>query len=277
MAQTPVDFSKELPSDICGWRTTEIQVMTQPKELFRYINGGAELYLSYGFQRLYAMEYQNKQGEQIKVDIFELGSSYDAYGVFAHGRETQCKQFGQGSEYSSGLLNFFKDNYYISVVGYPESDEKKKIILQLGTLIDRLIPKEGPAPPLVNHLPTDHLVPESVRYFRHYIWLNTHYYIASENILNIDKNTQAVLAKYTEKNGHYFLCLLVYPDETRAQSAQTSFLKQYLPDAKAGLQQTEDGRFTGIARKKELIGIVFNASKEDLVKNLLKKTVLEAR
>ena len=80
---------------------------------------------------------------------------------------------GQGSEYAAGLLTFWKDRYYVSILAYPETPATRDIVFQLGRAIAGAIPNEGPLPPILDRLPAEGLMPETVRYFHHYIWLNS--------------------------------------------------------------------------------------------------------
>ena len=100
--------------------------------LYDYINGGAELYLSYGFNKVINRTYLRPEQPDIVVDLFDMGTSQNAYGVFSHSMETVDAAYGQGSQYSEGLLLFWKDRYYVSIMSYPETTESKKALLALG-------------------------------------------------------------------------------------------------------------------------------------------------
>lgn len=263
----PTALTGKLPAEVNGWKKSGKDTLYTPENLFEYINGGAELYISYNFKFLLARKYAQEGSPDIfiAVDIFDMGSTGNAFGVFSHSREAVDHCIGPGieSEYDSGLLTFWKGKYYISVLAYPETEEKKKTVLALGRHIAQSIVEESPLPPLVLRLPPENLVKESIRYFRHYIWLNSHYFISDQNILHIDKDTEAVLAKYQKKGESsdysYFLLLAAYPDKAKAETARKSFLKNYLPDARDGIKQLEDGRWTGCKQKDNLIIIVLNA------------------
>lgn len=269
MAEPTVDFFRLLPAEIDGWKKAEPPELFDGKGLFKYIDGGAELYLSYGFKGLTAIRYLKGADAEIKLDVFDMGRASDAFGVFCHGRESLGNQLGQGSEYAAGLLNFWKDRYYVSLLGYPETAEKRQVLFKLGEAVAKLIPQAGAIPALVGALPRDGLRPESVKYFRHHVWLNTFYYLADENLLQIGQDTEAVLAKYQKSAGKHFLVLVRYPDIAKAAEAERSFLKGYLPDASAGTKQLEDGRWTGIRRSGSLIALVLDAASKPVVEQAL--------
>ena len=58
------------------------------KTLFGHIDGQAELFLKYGFQKSVFAIYQNKKSreDQIEVDIYDLGNVVQAFGIFSRFR-----------------------------------------------------------------------------------------------------------------------------------------------------------------------------------------------
>ena len=68
--------------------------------LFEYINGGAELYLSYGFERLISAFYQLGDDEEksIVLDIYDMGTPLQAYGVFGANRREEADRAPGGVE-----------------------------------------------------------------------------------------------------------------------------------------------------------------------------------
>ena len=264
MAAADIDFFRMLSPEVQGWKKAGPPEVYGRKTLFKYIDGGAELYISYSMEKLTAFRYVKGKDEEIKVDVFDMGNSYNAYGVFFQGRESLTKEIGQDSEYSSGLLHFWKDRYYVSLLGYPETPEKQQVLLKLGREISRLIPREGPLPPILSSLPTEGLIPESIRYFHHHVWLNSHYFISNDNILLIDPKTEAALATYRRAGEKYFLMLIKYPGLQQAQAAEAGFLKQYLPGA-SGIKQLENGRFSGIKRSGTCLSVVLDAADKKTV------------
>jgi hypothetical protein len=269
MAQLLETLYSTLPAEASGWKKAGPPVTYDKTNLFDYIDGGAELYISYNFQKLLAVRYEAAGKDEIVVDMFDMGNSYNAFGLFSHGREREDGLMGQGSEYNSGLLTFWKDRFYISVLAYPETAAKKALVLGLGRTLAEAIPDEGPLPPVIGLLPRPDLVPESVRYFHHYVWLNSHFFIANQNILLIDDETQAVLAKYRTSDKPLHLLIALYPDAARAGKAVASFLRNYLPGASDGMAKLPDGRWTGCRLEGNRLSIVFEApSREDVLARL---------
>ncbi len=271
MSETVSEFNKILPETIDGWEKTGPPGLYTPENLSKYIDGGAELYLSYNFKAALSLKYKDSAENEIAVDIFDMGTSYDAFGVFAHSRETIDTGFGQGSEYAAGLLTFWKDRYYVSILAYPEMAAKKDVVFKLGRTIADAIQSEGSLPPLLSLLPEENLLPESVRYFHHYIWLNSFYFVSNENVLNIDSDTPAVLAKYRQAGSTFFLLLVRYPDTARAEAAAVQFRQKVLGGATEGMRTLKEGDWTGLQCRGEVISAVFNAPDAETVRAVLAK------
>jgi hypothetical protein len=270
MAGSTMDFYAGLPESLAGWKKVAPPVAYTPATLSTYIDGGAELYISYNFQNSLALTYHHETEGDITVDIFDMSRSDDAFGVFAHSRETSDERVGQGSEYAAGLLTFWQDRYYVSILAYPETAGKREVVFQLGQAISGLIRTRGPLPPLLALLPVEGLVPDSTHFFHHYVWLNSFCFVSNENVLNIEPDTPAVLGKYRAGAATCFLLLLRYPDDPRAAAAQERFRTLQLAGSASGEKQDpKDGRWTVLRRQGRLLMIVLKAPDSAVAADLL--------
>ena len=261
-----------LPDQVDGWKASQKDGIYGRDNLYDYINGGAELYLSYGFKKCINRTFLRPEQPDIVVDLLDMGALQNAYGVFSHSMETVEDAYGQGSQYSEGLLLFWKDRYYVSIMSYPETTESKNALLTLGKKIEAAIRGEGPLPDVLNLLPQESLIRESVRYFRHYAWLNSHYFIADSNILNINDSTDALLAKYRDGESKILLLLLEYKNAQEAQTAHDNFVKHYLPElTRNHVVRIEDGTWTSCQLQESLVIIVLNATEEGKALQLMKE------
>jgi len=269
MEKVKLDLTVLLPDAIDGWKVAAKDQSYNRDNLYEYIDGGAELYLSYGFKKVISRTYSKPDQPDMVVDLFDMGTSQNAFGVFSHARETVDKTFGQGSQYTEGLLLFWKDHYFISI----ETVESKNAVFNLARKIEMAIAKEGPLPEILTLLPQQSLVRESIRYFRHYVWLNSHYFVADRNILHINEKTDALLAKYGELKKRYLLLLVKYKKDKDAKRAYNDFVKFYLPELSKGhVVKIEDGTWTACQLTGNLLIIVFNAPIKDKAIHLIEAT-----
>ncbi len=50
-----------MPAEINGWKKSLKDTIYTPENLFEYINGGAELYISYNFKQLLTQKYVKEE------------------------------------------------------------------------------------------------------------------------------------------------------------------------------------------------------------------------
>jgi hypothetical protein len=260
-------------SEVAGWKWDGKETRYNSKTLFDYVDGAAELYLAYGFQDLAVRRFEKANQPALIVEVYEMASSEDAYGVFSFERQDQPIGIGQEAEFGGGLLRFWKGKYFVSVYADGEGVEAEAAILKLGKAAADSIPANGPEPELVGFVPGTELglVGKSVRYLRSHILLNQRFFIAHQNILRLNRKTEAVLAQYLREKQKIQLLLVRYPSLKEAGDAYQSFMKAYLPDA-AGKDRakTEDQKWTIARQRREFVLIVFGALTEVDAETLLK-------
>jgi hypothetical protein len=264
-----------LPSEVGGWKWDEKEMKYNSKTLFKYIDGAAELYLAYGFEKLTVRWFERSSQPPLVVELYEMASSEDAFGVFSFEHQDEDAGIGQGSEFGGGLLRFWRGKYFVSVYGEGEGTEVESGILVMGRAVANSIPATGPEPKLVGFIPGKELglVDKSVRYLKSHVLLNQRYFIAHQNILNLSRKTEAVLAQYLQGKLKTQFLLIRYSDLKEARNAYQSFMKAYLPDVRGtDRSKTEDRKWTFARQRNEFVFIVFGASTEADAEALIKAT-----
>jgi hypothetical protein len=199
-----------------------------------------------------------------------MGSSSDAYGIFTRNLGGEEAGVGQGSEYRSGHLYFWKGRYFASVFPTKRIAEPEQPVFAIGKALAARIPDVGPVPGIVALLPSRDRVKRSIRYFHEHTDLNQHYFVADENILNLGTNTEAVLANYRHEDAILYLLVIRYPEPKAAQAAHEQFLDLWLPEAKGpGRARLEDGTYVASARVGLYLVAVFDAPDEEQAARLL--------
>ncbi len=259
-----------LPRQVGEWRLEGLDESYTPETLFDYMDGAAELYLSYNFRLMRMGRYSRGEGPRIVLELYEMASSEDAFGIFSFEREDREAGIGQGSEMGGGILRFWKGRYFASVYGEEETSEAA--ILALGKALEAEIREQGRPPELLAFLPepSQGLEPGSVRFFRSHVCLNQRFFVANKNILLLGPETGGVLAVLSGPWGKVHLVLVRYPTESKAAEAQESFASAYMPEAgPEGVLLTEDKKWTGALRRGDLwVGVFGAESREDLGKIL---------
>jgi hypothetical protein len=161
------------------------------------------------------------------------------------------------------VLRFWKSEYFVSIYADGGGAEVESAILALGRTTTDSIQKMGPEPELIGLIPGRDfgLIEGSIRYLKNHVLLNRRLFIAHQNILNLNRRSEAVLAQYNRENEKVHLLLVRYPNVKEAKDAYQSFMGVYLPDAGGKDRfKTEEQKGTMVREKDEVIIVVFGAS-----------------
>lgn len=261
---------QSLPKALSGWQAEAADERYDRATLYHYIDGGAELYLTYDFQQVVVRRYVQQQAPEIVLEIYDMNCSHDAYGIFSAERQDEEVGIGQDSEYGGGLLRFWKDKYFIAIQAIGDVPMAKPTIIDLGHRVAAAIPASGERPDLLPLVPPENLVNNSIRFFHDHTILNRQYFLASENILNLNRQTDCVFAPYQVGAGKSYLLLIRYPDKPPAETAYLSFLANYLPDALGtGFAQMENGTWAMVRSAGRHLIIVFDAPTQQWAADLI--------
>jgi hypothetical protein len=270
-----MDQGISLPTEVEGWKWDGKEMKYNARTLFDYIDGAAELYLAYDFQNLTVRRFEKSNQPPIILELYEMASSEDAYGVFSYEQQDEAIGIGQGSEFGGGLLRFWKGKYFVSIYADGEGIEVESTILKTGRAAANSIRATGPEPKLIDFIPGKDLglVDKTVRYLKSHVLLNQRFFVAHQNILNLNRKTEAVLVQYLRDKEKIQLLLIRYPNSKEAEDAYQNFMQAYLPDAVGkDRSKTEDGKWTFARQQKEFILILFGAPTEADADVLIKAT-----
>ena len=274
MCMSPKDGSAELgallPKEINGWSVSEEDKLFDPETIFDYINGAGEVYRAFNFKSLLARQFSRKGQPKIIADLFDMGSAKDAFGIFTHSFEEEEIAIGQGATYMGGLLSFWKGRFFVSLYAEEETAEAKEALFLLAKKVAASIADEGEIPRIVSLFPARNLDRARIRYFHNYIILNYHFFVADENILRLDQETDAALGLYKYNGERFYLLLVQYVGKEKAREAFENFVAVYMPDAgESSIVKTEDDKWSAARLNGDLLSVIFNAQSESQAKEIL--------
>jgi hypothetical protein len=259
-----------LPTEVLGWRWDGKEEVYDRKTIFDYIDGMGEVYLAYNFRQVFVRRYEKPNQPRITVDLFDMGSSEDAFGVWTFERDGEPVGIGQDSDYAAGLLRFWKGRYFVAVWAEGENPELKEAILTLGRKIAEALREEGKRPELLNYLPQKGLDKNRIVFFRHILILNRHYFIADRDILNLSPKAEGILAAYKVGKETMKLILIRYPSEKDATKALETFGRAYLREGwSKGVVRTENKKWVAAKRFGRLLAIALDAPTQSQALNLI--------
>jgi hypothetical protein len=110
---------KSLLPEVQKWDLSEDPQNFFPENLFEYINGAAEIYLSYDFHELIVAQYEKSGSESaLAVEIYDMGSATNGFGIYSAERypENEFSPIGVQGYLEEGSLNFLVGRYYVKLL-----------------------------------------------------------------------------------------------------------------------------------------------------------------
>ncbi len=155
-----------LPRDLPeGWVLIEGPRLYTRKTLFEHLDGQAELYFKYGYQKsVFAMyQHQEKPEDQIEIDIYDMGTVLQAFGIFSRLRTVGGPGgIGLDSCVDDRALLFYKGRYFVMLYG---TESSPFIMKELALSVSSRISDPSLSPKEIGYFPTQNLEAGSIQYF----------------------------------------------------------------------------------------------------------------
>jgi hypothetical protein len=113
-----------------GWTKKGKPDLYTPDNLFEYIDGAAEVFLSYDFVKLATLTYENNNENSFTVDVYQHSSDKTGFGIYSQEKPQKGDFLNIGTQgyYEKGVLNFFKGSFYVKMSGYDLGDNDEKVL-----------------------------------------------------------------------------------------------------------------------------------------------------
>jgi len=120
------------------WSPSEDPQSYFPESLFEYINGAAEIYLSYEFKELIVAQYQ-KAGSpaNLSVEIYDMAAGRNAFGIYSAERfpDNRFIEIGSQGYIEEGTLNFLVGRYYVKLLCFDCEEEATELRRFAGDIV----------------------------------------------------------------------------------------------------------------------------------------------
>jgi len=120
-------FGGETPSVfplLEGWTLDASPQSYGPDTLYDYMDGAAEVFISYAFERLEVGFYRRGGNSSLTMEVFRHASPEDAFGIFSRERpeNVSTAAFGGAGFLSGDRATFISGRYYVKIaaVGLPK-------------------------------------------------------------------------------------------------------------------------------------------------------------
>ncbi len=133
-----------------GWSWFEMPTHYNPEDLYDYIDGEAELYLSYGFKELATLTYfwRSVDDTFLVVDIYDMGTSLNGFGLYSVYRHPEYKFEDIGTEaiVSDFGIKFYQGRYVVELKAGNDSEKTSHAVRVVAQKISERIgePAEPP-------------------------------------------------------------------------------------------------------------------------------------
>ncbi len=127
-----------------------------PENLWDFINGAADTYLSYNFIDLHVVEYK-KGRDVIKLEVYRHSDHTMAFGIYSSERSPSFNFMNLGGQgyTADGAINFFKGNYYVKVKTYSKKAKTLEAEQSLAMKVAAMLEGESTMPALLAVFPAE--------------------------------------------------------------------------------------------------------------------------
>ena len=247
---------------LSGWTRADDLLTFDHDNLFDLVNGQAESFFAYAFEQVAVGRYENTEGEVLDIELWQLATPADAYGLFTSSISGSPADIGNaGDAEPERRLAFWQDRYYVHVRGRQKLPDAE--LWRFAEAISGALPSGGERPALVDRLPPDGLVDRSAIFFHQEISIQDHLWLGGENVLGLSPETDGVLARYDVGGGVAHLLLVLYPD---AEAASAGL---------AAVEGGQTGDFVTARLQEEMLGAIFGEVDEAEANAMLERALGE--
>ena len=153
-----------------GWGQIEESQAYYPESLFEYINGAAEIYLSYDFEKLIVSQYEEQDTKSnVALEIYDMGINNNAFGIYSAERypESNFLNIGLQGYIEEGALNFLAGKYYIKLLCFDCKESSDEILKKFADKIVMGIGDKDRFPLPLTFFPSEGRIKNTEKYIKH--------------------------------------------------------------------------------------------------------------
>ncbi len=224
------------------------------RSLFDYIDGGAELFLEFGFKELQVQRYA-RGGSELTLEVYRMESPEAALGIYLARSDAESpvdgiKARNTGSPHQVCVL---KGSVFVQINNFEGGEESLPVMAELANrALDRVPP--GRPVTLLQNLPRENLVPRSEALVRGPFGLQPIFTFGNGDPLLLGGKVFAVVGDYYEDGSGpdaatYTRVVVLYPGRSAANRAYAHLVANLDPYIEVLRKSTPDSGVTGFAFK----------------------------
>jgi hypothetical protein len=203
-----------------GW-AKEGQVRTFYKnDLYGHIDGGAELFLEFGFDNLRVQKYK-KGDDDIDLEIYLMTEPAAALGIYLMkcGKETPLKDISARNTANAYQITLVKNNFFIQVNSFSGDEALLPVMSRLAIESIKNTPEAKPVA-LFDLLPRKDIISGSQLLLRGQYALQPLYTFGAGDIFQMKGKIFGVAADYhIDSADSYSMIIIPYPDSKTGEAA----------------------------------------------------------
>lgn len=188
--------------------------------LYGHINGGAEIFLELGFERVVILEYR-KDGHVFTAELYTMTDQAAALGIYLMkcGQEKRNVTLKARHTLGRRQVMFQKNRTFALIHQKGDATKRTEDLVGLAGALACRMPEDGAIPQL-GLLPSEGQVEGSLRLIRGPFGLHAIYSLGEGDILLLGGRVTAVAADYRDPGGsHTSRILVAYPTDQAAHEA----------------------------------------------------------
>jgi hypothetical protein len=217
-----IDLTRLLPLDgeLIDWNISDSVKVFKGDELYNYIDGGAEVFMEYGFKQVAAASYLDKNNNQMQVEIYEMSdiaAAYGAYSFYLNGKGKALKEVTDGV-FLDYYAVFWKSNMLTVISLTTPNDSLMHAVEGLAKMISVKMPQANTSPLLVSGFKKSGAADGYIKFFKGNVGLGNFYKFIPGNAFKFKEGIG-----YTISGAK--IIVLKYDSEILANSAWDESLK----------------------------------------------------
>lgn len=159
------DMATILPS-FKDWTPKGKPAFYTPDNLFEYINGAADVFLSYDFEKLASLTYENAKKHTFTMDVYRHSDERNGFGIYSQEKPEKGEFLNIGAQgyYEKGVLNFLKGSYYVKIAGFDLGDNDRKVLTMAAEILAKKLEGSKTFPAVLSCFPIEGKKTNTERY-----------------------------------------------------------------------------------------------------------------
>jgi hypothetical protein len=253
-------------------------VIFKGDDLYKYIDGGADIYIEYGFEKVLTQKISYHE-ITFNLSIYEMKSADAAYGIFTINQYEGMKGINDipNGSISNGKVIFSKGRFFFLIQSENFDVNAEKELIYIADKLFEIKTDEKTKVNIDSYLPSKNRIKFSEKYIIGPIGLKGLIYLGEDDLIPISPNTPGYFAQY-DLSGKS-LSLLVLPFDSQTGKKISEKIESFFKDKfdKQGLYDginyymDKKNRFYLTAYKDEKLVLIYRAMDKNSIEKIFKE------